>query len=260
MSVEKTYEWFEKSSSMYELSSYILPFFKEASIKDNMAIVKHLQTHGMFRFWKEGQKTQQELKKNNIFRFVKQEEQLLRNKWNGPDVPIIILPVDEKNRKIRVKFGSKSGLAFHDKLFLFLSAHSTKESISAIMTHEYNHICRLEKMPKEEKDMTLLDTMILEGLAENAVHERLGESETAKWVTLYSQKQLEHFQTRMLKPYFGLHRQDERLFSSLMYGKGYFPEMLGYAVGYNIVNQYLLKKRAKVGNVLSLSAESFLLT
>ncbi|MDI5790224.1 DUF2268 domain-containing putative Zn-dependent protease [Bacillus licheniformis] len=69
---------------------------------------------------------------------------------------------------MRVEFGSKSGLAFSDKLFCFIG-RSSRSSISAIMTHEYNHVCRLENMPKEEKKMTLLDTIILEGLAEYAV-------------------------------------------------------------------------------------------
>lgn len=61
--------------------------------------------------------------------------------------------------------------------------------------------------------MTLLDTIILEGIAEYAVFERLGEAETAAWTSYYSEKQLCHFQDRFVKPHFELRRHDNRLFS-----------------------------------------------
>ena len=258
MSVEQTYEWYEKASSIRELSFYLLPYFKAAKADQSMTLISHLQAHGMLRYWSDGQKVMKELKEKGVFEHVKKEERLLRKRWKGPDVPIIILPVDERNRKIRVVFGSKSGLAFHDKLFLFLSAHISPSSISAIMTHEYNHVCRLENMPKEEKNMTLLDTIILEGMAETAVYERLGESETAGWTSFYSEKQLEHFQNRLVQPYFELRRQDGRLFSNILFGKGYYPDMLGYAVGFNIVKKYLSVKKLKVADVLSLPSEDFI--
>ncbi|MFT0802910.1 DUF2268 domain-containing protein [Bacillus swezeyi] len=258
MSVEKTYEWLEKASSMQELSSCLLPYFKKAPKADIMSLVSHLQAHGMFRSWAEGRRTMKELKKKGTFHHVKREERLLRKRWNGPDVPIIVFPVNERNRRIRVDFGSKSGLAFQDKLFLFLSSHISQAAISAIMTHEYNHVCRLENMPKEEKDMTLLDTIILEGLAENAVYERFGESEIAGWTSIYSEKQLDHFQNRLIKPHFELKRHEGRLFSNILFGKGYYPDMLGYAVGYNIVKKYLSKKKLKVADVISLPSEAFI--
>lgn len=255
MSVEQTYKWYEKASSMRELSLCLLPYFKGAKANQSMSLISHLQSHGMLRYWSDGQKTMKGLREKGVFQHVNKEERLLKKRWNGPDVPIIILPVDERNRKIRAEFGSKSGLAFRDKLFLFLSTHISSSSISAIITHEYNHVCRLENMPKEEKDVTLLDTIVLEGLAENAVYERFGESEIAGWTSFYSEKQLEHFQNRLIRPYFELRRQDGRLFSNILFGKGYYPDMLGYAVGYNIVKKYLSSKKLKVADVLSLPAE-----
>ncbi|QHZ46235.1 DUF2268 domain-containing protein [Bacillus sp. NSP9.1] len=258
MSVAKTYEWYEQALSMRELSFFLLPYFKGAPKEKSMSLISHLQSHGMVKNWPEGRDTMKELKKKGVFEQAEKEEQLLKKRWNGPDVPIIILPVDERNRKIRAEFGSKSGLAFHDKLFLFLSAHLSPPAVSAVMTHEYNHVCRLENIAKEEKNMTLLDTIILEGLAENAVYERLGASETAAWTKIYSEKQLAHFQTRLVEPHFELKRHEGRLFSNILFGKGYYPDMLGYAVGYNIVKKYLSKKKLKVADVLSLPSEDFI--
>lgn len=258
MSVEKTNEWLKKTSSMKDLAVCLLPYFKESSKAEGRSLIGHLQAHGMFRFWPDGLQTMASLEKNGIFNMIEQEEQHLRKRWNGPDVPIIILPVDERNRKIRSEFGGKSGLAFYDKLFLFLSGQISDKAVCAIMTHEYNHVCRLENMPKEENKMTLLDTIILEGIAEYAVFERLGEAETAAWTSYYTEKQLRHFQDRFVKPHFELRRHEGRLFSNILFGKGHYPDMLGYAVGYSIVKKHLSARNLKVADVLAFPSEDFI--
>ncbi|KFM89338.1 hypothetical protein DJ88_1371 [Bacillus paralicheniformis] len=119
VSIEKTNEWMKKASSMKELAERLLHYFKGSSKSASRSLIEHLQAHGMFRFWPDALQTMASLEKNDIFQAVEQEERILQMRWNGPDVPIFILPVDERNRKIRVEFGSKSGLAFSDKLFCF---------------------------------------------------------------------------------------------------------------------------------------------
>ena len=150
-----------------------------------------LQNHGMFRHLKDGVRTSKRLKEKGCYSHIQKEEAYLKEKWNGPDVPIVVLPVDERNRKIRQEFGSKSGLAFRDKMFLFLSSDSSNSAVSALMTHEYNHVCRLEHVTKDEKDETFLDTIMMEGLAEYAVYERFGSSLTAEWTSYYTPEQLD---------------------------------------------------------------------
>lgn len=68
------------------------------------------------------------------------------------------------------------------------------------MTHEYHHVCRLGHLTKEEKDVTLLDTIIMEGLAEYAVYERFGRSQTAEWTTWYTPEQLQALYEKRLRP------------------------------------------------------------
>lgn len=84
----------------------------------------------------------------------------------------------------------KSGLAFKDKLFLFLSDQNSDNEIRALLVHEYNHVCRLAKNGKQEENYVLLDSIILEGLAENAVRELVGEEYLAKWTSYYTEGQL----------------------------------------------------------------------
>ncbi len=172
-------------------------------------------------------------------------------------MPIVVLPVDERNRKIRQEFGSKSGLAFRDKMFLFLSSDSSNSAVSALMTHEYNHVCRLEHVTKDEKDETFLDTIMMEGLAEYAVYERFGSSLTAEWTSYYTPEQLDFLFEKRVKPNLRLTR-DIRMFSQLLYGKGYFPSMLGYAVGFNIVKKYLTDHQKTVKEALAIPSKTFL--
>ncbi|MCY8132193.1 DUF2268 domain-containing putative Zn-dependent protease, partial [Bacillus spizizenii] len=144
MSVEQTYSWLGKAASIDDLAHYIVPLFSGVEIKNWKGILGHLQYHGMFKNIKEGIQTASKLKERGFYEHIQKEEQYLKNKWHGPDVPIVTLPVDERNKRIRLEFGSKSGLAFQDKMFLFLSSHLDFASVSALMTHEYHHVCRLD--------------------------------------------------------------------------------------------------------------------
>ncbi|MED2967371.1 DUF2268 domain-containing protein [Bacillus subtilis] len=257
MSVEQTYSWLRKADSIDDLAYYIIPLFSSAEKKNWKGILGHLQHHGMFKNIKEGIQTVSKLKEKGFYGHIQKEEQYLKNKWEGPDVPIVTLPVDERNRRIRLEFGSKSGLAFQDKMFLFLSSDLDFGSVSALMTHEYHHVCRLGHLTKEEKDVTLLDTIIMEGLAEYAVYERFGRSQTAEWTTWYTPEQLQALYEKKIVPHQDIKR-DNRLFPQLLFGKGYQPKMLGYAVGFNIVKKYLTANKASTGDGLSIPAETFL--
>ncbi|MDU0156477.1 DUF2268 domain-containing protein [Bacillus cabrialesii] len=257
MSVEQTYNWLGQADSIDDLAHYIVPLFSNAEKKNWKGILGHLQHHGMFKNIKEGIQTASKLKEKGFYEHILKEEQYLKNKWQGPDVPIVPLPVDERNRRIRLDFGSKSGLAFQDKMFLFLSSDLNFASVSALMTHEYHHVCRLDHLTKEEKDVTLLDTIIMEGLAEYAVYERFGRSQTADWTSWYTTEQLQALYEKKIAPHQEIKR-DNRLFSQLLFGKGYQPKMLGYAVGFNIVKKYLTDNKANTADGLSIPAETFL--
>lgn len=145
-------------------------------------IHQHLTMHGMFSEpIRNGHELIKGLQERQVWHIIKQEVKSLQKEWDGPDIPIFIFPADPNNQKLIQQQNGKSGLTFPDKLFIFVSTFNTETEIRALFTHEYNHICRLSKYSKKEADYTLLDTIILEGLAENAVRERFGDQCTAKW-------------------------------------------------------------------------------
>jgi len=201
-------------------------------------IYDYLTLHGMYRPFKNGNEQVRKLQENKVWDIVQDEKQRLQKMWEGPNVPIFIFPSDTNNRKIEVDFNGKSGLAFNDKLFLFISKDTLEKEIRSLFTHEYNHVCRLFKFKKSEENYLLLDTIILEGLAENAVRERFGEEFIATWTSYYSADKLEKMWNNLVHPNRNILKTD-RKHQDILYGLCSYPKMAGYCVGYYLVKKYL---------------------
>jgi uncharacterized protein YjaZ len=252
MPVLRTDEWLiQVGEKPIELCKKLIPYFKDVSSRE---IFSHLTRHGMYRSANGLKQVVKEMKTQLIWEDVEKIYNILMKRWNGPDIPIFIFPADWRNGRLQREFNSKGGLAYRDKLFLFLLPHHTKKEMEALITHEYNHVCRLRRMVKKEEDYTLLDVIVLEGLAETAVRKYVGQSYNAKWTTYYSEKQLAEFWKRYILPYQSIH-VTHPLYSRLLYGLNFYPKMLGYAVGYDLVNRCLQKKDITFEKLMSLTSE-----
>lgn len=234
MSVIRTDEWLlEHYEDPIALCEKLTKLFADASAEE---IYDYFTRHGMYRPLKRKSKQLED----KVWEFVQQDEVFLQKEWEGPDIPIYIFPSDERNKWIQKQLGGKSGLAFRDKLFLFISPDNTEDEIKAIFTHEYNHVCRLNRFDKSEEKYTLLDTIVLEGIAENAVRERLGEELTASWASFYSDKKIEKMWSDYILPKQQLLRQDYE-YQAILFGHRKYPKMLGYCAGYHVVKNYMEK-------------------
>ena len=69
---------------------------------------------------------------------------------------------------------------------MFLSPDLPKEEIKALLAHEYNHVCRLDYLNQAPSKISLMDSLIIEGLGEYAVKDLYGEKWLAPWINLYS--------------------------------------------------------------------------
>ncbi|WP_027408930.1 DUF2268 domain-containing protein [Anoxybacteroides tepidamans] len=243
MPVIRTDEWMKKEKPT-EICERLVFYFENANARD---IYLHLIHHGMHSLSHDVTKTIEEMKRKGIWERADAIYQELQKRWNGPDVPIFIFPADSRNRKLARDFNSKGGLAYSDKLFLFLLPHHQLKEIEAVLTHEYNHVCRLAKQPKKEN--TLLDAIVLEGLAEQAVGKYVGEAHQAKWINYYSEEELRKFWKQYLARYQSI-RQSHSLHNRLLYGLGLYPPMLGYATGYGMVGAAMEEE----GDILKLLA------
>ncbi|MGM8365830.1 DUF2268 domain-containing protein [Virgibacillus sp. W0181] len=231
----------------------LLKYFPEASAAE---LHEYLGLHGMYQQpISDGARLIEAMRTTDVWRVVQKENQHLQLKWNGPNIPIFILPSDHDNYHLRRDHKGKSGLAFSDKLFLFISETNTRTEIRTLFTHEYNHVCRLAHNNKDEKKYTLLDTVILEGLAENAVRVLFGEKETAAWTTYYTNNQLENMWKELIVPNKHVKKEAYR-YEEILYGFGRYPKMAGYCVGYYIVKKYMKKTNRNVDQLLHVPTET----
>jgi uncharacterized protein YjaZ len=253
LSVIDTVTWLKESSDQIEICKKLRPYFTNINERN---IRKYLQSFGMYKSNQRTDKWIERAKKDKLLAFIKEEERKLKAEWNGPNSSIFILPSDENNRKIEIEYKGRSGLAFRNKLFLFLSLDTEKKDIRSLFIHEFHHVCRLAAVKKQEKHFTIIDTVIMEGLAENAVREKLSENEIASWAKLYSDDQCERFLKKIIYPQKDVTRENPK-FSQMMFGTGFYPKMVGYAVGYYIVKDYMNKTGLKTKDLLSLPAEEF---
>ena len=135
----------------------------------------------------------------------------------------------------------RSGVSFKDKLFLFLTPIEDEKELEALFVHEYHHVCRMNSQKKDPQDYTLLDSIILEGLAEHAVTRNCGEKYASDWSRRYTKDELSKYWKKDLSENLSIKR-DHRFHDQILFGLGRRPGLLGYAIGYEIVKQYEQRK------------------
>jgi uncharacterized protein YjaZ len=254
VTVCRTDQWLEKDGDQpIRLCQRLTRYFPDANAQD---IYHYLLPYGMYRPAKNIKEIVEQMKQKDMWERVKAVYEKRKKDWNGPDVPVFLFPADPYNRKLAREFNGKGGIAFHDKLVLFLLPHHTDKEIEALVTHEYNHVCRLHKQKKKYEEMTLLDAIVLEGLAENAVGCYVGSDDQANWTSYYSDEQLHRFWQRYVAPHQLISTQHP-LYSRILYGLGFYPDMVGYAVGYAIVRR-CLEQKACFSELMDMKSERIL--
>lgn len=235
-----------------ELCKKMKPLFPGISSKD---ILDHFRMHGMYQKSSlSGHEIVRTMKRNHIWSIADQEYKALKKKWKGPDVPIVILPSNTESQKLMNETKGKAGLAFSDKLILFVPPAISEHELKALLIHEYNHVCRLWHLQKDEQMFTLLDSIILEGLAEHAVRERLGKAFLSSWTNFHSDEKIQLIWKNDIYPGRKLIRSHP-IHNQLLYGWNGYPQMAGYCVGYYLVEHYLQENKVGTVDILGKKAE-----
>ena len=253
VSVIETNKWLEKNfDEPIEICQKIIRGEK-AKATD---FYRYLVKFGMYKPNNQSRETYKQLINNNVWQTVGAIYQKYRKEWKGLEIPIYIFPMFQPSELFIRSTTKKSGLSFQDKLFLFLTPDLKEKEIEALFVHEYHHVCRMNYSMKEIRDYTLLDSIVLEGLAELAVEECCGSDFLADWCVMYSNKQIEQFAKKFLVDNLSL-KKDDRLHNQLLFGGGIFPKMLGYAAGYAIVSKSRDSKRLSLCDTFTISSETF---
>lgn len=256
MGIERTDLWLKEDfENPTAICKRLLPYFYKEEDPNN--IYNYLLKFGMYRPGRGTFHTYNELKKQDAWKKVEVIYRKYKKEWSGPEIPIFIFPFQSNNAFQLRRGENKSGVSFKDKMFLFLTPLEDEKEMEALFVHEYHHVCRMHNTKKDIKKYTLLDSVILEGLAEHAVKEYCGEAYQAKWCQYFSKKEI----FKKWKPFFDEHKLTQRndpLHDQLLFGGGSYPRMLGYALGYQIIKQYESKKNFSAKISLRIPASDFL--
>lgn len=251
----KTKDWLEQHfNEPLEIIKKIMPLFQE---EEPEKLYHYLISFGMYTPNMKSLAYFQDMKKQNVWQ---QAERLFRSyqkKWRGPDIPIYIFPVEAKQSLFMRRQLGKSGVSFKDKIFLFLSPAEDPKELEALFVHEYHHVCRMNKLKKPLNEYTLLDSIVLEGLAEYTVKKCCGEEYVSEWCTYYTKKEIEHYWEQFIAPYLSK-KKNERIHDHILFGKRNVPDMLGYAAGYEMIYNYGESKQITLSDTFTNSAVSFL--
>ena len=182
-----------------------------------------------------------ELEEKNIWQIVEVEYERLKLLWNGPEVPIYIYPLTKYRPILEGIEVNKNGVTYNGVLFLFVTPELVETELKALLAHEYHHICRLAFLNKTPKEMMLLDSLIIEGMAECAVEELYGEQWLSPWTKRYSIEESMTIWRKHFVPVLNL--KGVKNHRSFLFGDGTeeLPDWIGYCIGYKIVQSFLKK-------------------
>ncbi|RID82075.1 hypothetical protein D1970_20330 [Mesobacillus zeae] len=211
---------------------------------------------GMYRPGRGSWATFEELKEKDIWGKTDRIYKKYKSRWKGPDIPVNIFPMDLSNERLMNEGRGKSGVSFRDSLFLFLTPIEDEKQLEALFIHEYHHVCRLQAQKKSIRDNTLLDSIVLEGLAEHIVELEIGRENGAQWCDRYSEEQLLPYWKQSISKNLEV-KKHEPLHDKILFGIGRYPTLLGYAAGYDLIRKYKQKKKLTIKDSIDLPAVTF---
>jgi uncharacterized protein YjaZ len=258
MGIIRTDKWLdEEFERPIKICEKLLPSFNGQRASN---IYKQLTEFGMYRPSRSTKEIFHSLKANNVWEEVDFIFQEYKRKWGGPDIPIYPFPIgQERSFFSRQEEKVKGGVSYPDKMFLFLSNSLTAKELEALFVHEYHHICRLKKQTKRYEEYTLLDSIIIEGLAEYAVLVHCGRTYLADWCSMYTDTELKNLCGKYLNDHLAV-KKSERKHDELLYGLGRAPKLLGYAAGFKIVENHYKNNHYSTKQSFILPAKKYILT
>lgn len=178
----------------------------------------------------------------NIWTLVEDELVKLKKEWNGKDVDIFIFPINKDEAFFVKDLEGKNGLAYQNIIILFLDENAPLINITTLLTHEYNHVCRLRFLNTDLNKLSLKESLILEGLAEMAVNLRYGEEAIASFAKQYTKKQALQYWEQYLLEHLDVKGIDYH--QKFLFGDEQIPKRLGYCVGYRIVESFSSRNKS----------------
>jgi len=194
-------------------------------------------------------------------KFIKDELTLLQLEFpvsKALEFELFIL--DDQDHFVREKLGGVSAYTdWNGRLFFaVLPDAQVRSTLKSVITHEYHHHWRIHALAITEQNQTLLDRLILEGLAEHFLKIRLGNDYLGPYKDALTEKQ-----PRVLweTTYHSNHNEVGEKTDVYMFGskEENIPFWAGYAIGYYLVKWYLEQNEGStIEDMTSLPSNSFI--
>jgi uncharacterized protein YjaZ len=250
--IERTDKWLEDHFD--EPIKICSRFISSERVEDESELYDYLGLFGMYRPSRMAKKMFLQLKKADTWSKAEHILDRYQRKWQGPDVPVYIFPINERKNN---KLNGKSGVSFQNSMFLFLSPLQDEKELEALVVHEYHHVCRLNRLVKPISDYTLLDSIVMEGFAEHIVTKYCGREYNMKCLSDYTNEELDFYWKKHFKMNIQTNRM-EPLHDALLFGIGRYPPLLGYAVGYWLIECISKKHHFTIKETFSMKTEEML--
>lgn len=207
------------------------------------------------------EKQLQEMRSLAYEKFIEDELHFLQLKFPvSQTLEFELFILDDQDHFVREKLGGVSAYTdWNGRLFFAVLPNAqVHSSLKSVITHEYHHYWRMYSLTSTEENQTLLDRLILEGLAEHFVRIRLGEDYLGPYRDALTEQQALFLWETIYRPY--RHERGAQT-DAYMFGseEKNLPFWGGYAIGYYLVKWYLEKNQGStIEEMTSLPSDCFL--
>ena len=193
---------------------------------------------------------------------IKEELELLQKQYpsNRP-VQFELFILDENDDFVKSKLNGVSAFTDWDgkMCFAVLPEENVRSTLKSVVTHEYHHHWRISALGLNEDDETLLDRMVLEGLAEHFVKTRLGDEYLGPYKDALSESQAKKIWESTYKNHI-----DDKGTSTDLYMFGSKDKSLpfwgGYSLGFYLIKWFLDKnKDISIKDLTLLPSDKFII-
>ncbi|WP_244668327.1 DUF2268 domain-containing putative Zn-dependent protease [Bacillus sp. NTK074B] len=192
--------------------------------------------------------------------YIQTELQKLMIKYpSHKPIQLELFMSDEHDEFVKEKLGGVS--AFTDwsgKMgFIVEASEGVKDTLKSVIFHEYHHHWRMSRLHMTAGEETLLDRLVLEGLAEHFVRVELGESFLGPYRDVLSEEEAWALWNTTYR-----HHINDRgdVTDQYMFGNKDIdiPFWAGYSLGYYLVESYMKKNGWTVEELTGLPSASFI--
>ncbi|MDQ0255410.1 uncharacterized protein YjaZ [Evansella vedderi] len=199
-----------------------------------------LYNQGMMPIVDETEGNWQNWQKNDPIKGMKELYSKLVETFQGPDVDIFLFPFNHIDKSRLKIMNGRNGISFPTFILLFFHEKLTVFEKQALLLHEYHHVCRLHHQKKDVETVTLLESIIMEGLAEWEVKRLLGEQYVSPWMKKHTKESLLSWWGKKIRVRKDVKGRKQHI--PFIYGGTHgYPLWLGYGLGFLMVESYLEK-------------------